>query len=80
MDLSWTGSTDSVSGLSGYVVYRNKAAVAETAGVTWTDTAVASGNTYTYKVAAKDKAGNTSASSTEARVTASGSSGGGKKK
>ena len=80
VDLSWTGSTDSVSGLSGYVVYRNEAAVAETAGVTWTDTAVASGNTYTYKVAAKDKAGNTSASSTEARVTASGSSGGGKKK
>jgi len=60
IDLSWTASTDNV-GVAGYRVYRDGSLVASPAGTTYSDTGLAAGTTYGYRVAAYDAAGNTSA-------------------
>src|SRR5690606_4876686 len=63
VNLSWTASTDTGgSGLAGYRVYRNGGATPIAtvgAGSTaYSDTGLAAGTTYTYRVAAYDNAGN----------------------
>ncbi len=65
--LSWTGSTDNV-GVTGYKVFRSSgggayAQVGAPVGSSYTDTGLVNGTTYSYKVAAVDAAGNTSAQS-----------------
>ncbi|MBP8695902.1 MAG: SBBP repeat-containing protein [Syntrophobacterales bacterium] len=60
IDLSWTASTDNV-GVAGYRVYRDGSLVASPAGTSYSDTGLAAGTTYGYRVAAYDAAGNTSA-------------------
>jgi len=60
IDLTWTASTDNV-GVAGYRVYRDGSLVASPAGTTYSDTGLAAGTTYGYRVAAYDAAGNTSA-------------------
>ena len=68
--LTWDASTDD-TGIDGYTVYRNGAAIGTTApGVrTYTDYFVDLGQTYTYTVDAFDPAGNHSALSNAAMVT-----------
>ena len=60
IDLSWTASTDDV-GVTGYDVYVNDVAVATTTATTWAHTGLAAGTTNSYRVSAKDAAGNSSA-------------------
>jgi chitodextrinase len=67
MAISWTASTDNV-GVTGYKVYRNGTQVATTTTTNYSDTDLVPGTTYTYKVAAFDAAGNTSAQSTGASL------------
>jgi len=68
IDLSWTASTDNV-GVAGYRVYRDGSLVASTAGTTYSDTGLAAGTTYGYRVAAYDAAGNASAQCTVVNAT-----------
>jgi fibronectin type 3 domain-containing protein len=76
IDLSWTASTDNV-GVTQYVVQRcsgsgcsSFVAIGTTAGTTsFQDKSVAANTPYTYKVAAKDGAGNVSAFSNVSSAT-----------
>jgi chitodextrinase len=70
VNLSWAASTDTGgSGLAGYKVYRNSIQVATTSATTFSSTGLAASTLYTYRVAAYDGAGNTSAQSTAASAT-----------
>jgi chitodextrinase len=62
--LSWTAATDNI-GVSAYDIYRNGTYLATVApGVTsYTDSTVTGGASYTYRVAARDLAGNTTSAS-----------------
>lgn len=63
VQLNWNASTDAVSGVSYYAVYRNGSLVATSSAPTYTDTGLSSFTTYTYYVVAVDAAGNRSANS-----------------
>ena len=69
-DLSWTAATDNV-GVAAYRISRNATPLMTipTANLAYTDTAVVTGQTYTYTVAAVDAAGNVSATSASVTVT-----------
>lgn len=70
VDLSWTGSTDSGSGIAGYRVYRNGTLLAKPGNTTsYADTQVSPGTTYSYWVTAVDNAGNESPASNTVAVT-----------
>jgi chitodextrinase len=58
--LTWSAATDNI-GVSAYDVYRNGTYLATTApsALTYTDSTAVSGTGYTYQVAARDLAGNT---------------------
>jgi hypothetical protein len=74
--VTWNGSTDSESGMSGYRIYRQKGngaslpvgATADTAS-NFTDPTLEPNTTYTFRVVAVDKAGNPSATSAGHTVT-----------
>jgi len=68
VELSWTASTDNV-GVAGYRVYRDGSLVASPAGTSYSDTGLAAGTTYGYRVAAYDAAGNASAQCAAVNVT-----------
>jgi len=68
IDLTWTASTDNV-GVAGYRVYRDGSLVASPAGTSFSDTGLAAGTTYGYRVAAYDAAGNTSAQCANVNAT-----------
>lgn len=68
--LTWSPSNDDV-GVSGYKVTRNGSQVGTPSSVSFTDTGLTPGTTYTYAVAAFDAAGNTSAPSAPVTVTTS---------
>ena len=70
IDLSWNASTDNVA-VTGYTVYRNGVAIGTTAGstLTYADTTVGHGFTYSYTIDAFDGAGNHSPQSTGATAT-----------
>lgn len=70
ISLSWTASTDNV-GVTGYNVYRNGSLLVIVSGsvVSYTDTAVTAGSTYSYTVQAFDAAGNSSGQSAAASAT-----------
>lgn len=71
--LSWNASTDlGGSGVVGYDVYRDGAKVASPSATTFTDVGLAAGRTYSYRVRARDAAGNTSEASSALSVTTSG--------
>lgn len=66
VDLSWTASTDNV-GVTGYVIERCQGAgctnfvqIAVTSGTSFSDTTVAAGTSYSYRVRAIDGSGNVS--------------------
>src|SRR5438132_1371311 len=67
-NLSWTASTDN-AGVTGYIVRRNGIQVATPATTSFADTGLSAATTYTYTVAARDAAGNTSPNSTSVSIT-----------
>ncbi len=62
IELTWNGSTDEV-GVTGYEVFRNDTQVAAPTTTTYIDSGLAPFTTYTYRVRARDAAGNLSAKS-----------------
>ncbi len=64
INLSWTGSTDNV-GVTEYRIYRNDVYLDSTGAndLNYTNTGLAEGTTYSYRISAKDAAGNESAKS-----------------
>ena len=69
IDLSWGAATDNV-GVVGYDVYRDGVRIAQLGNVlSYSDTTVAPATTYTYRVYARDAAGNVSGSSNPASAT-----------
>jgi chitodextrinase len=73
--LSWTASTDNV-GVTGYKVFRNGTQIGTATGTSYTVTGLTAATAYTFKVAAHDAAGNTSAQSAGLAVTTAGTGGG----
>jgi chitodextrinase len=67
-NLSWSASTDKV-GVAYYIVYRNGSQIATPTTVNYVDTGLSPGTTYSYTVAARDAAGNTSPNSPSRSVT-----------
>src|SRR5204863_261105 len=67
-NLSWSASTDNV-GVTGYIVRRNGVQVATPTTTGFADTGLSAATTYSYTVAARDAAGNTSANSASASLT-----------
>jgi len=69
VDLSWTAATDD-TGISGYDVYRNGQVIASIpASASYADTSVSPLTSYTYKLLAKDAAGNVSGFSNSVGLT-----------
>lgn len=52
VDIAWDASTDAQSGVTEYRVYRGGALVAVTSGLTFSDTEVEPGTSYSYQVSA----------------------------
>ncbi len=52
VELSWTGSSDTESGVSGYRIFRNGTLRSFVGGTTFADTTVAASTSYTYTVRA----------------------------
>ena len=71
INLAWTSSTDNV-GLTGYKIYRGGTQITTVSGTSYQNTGLAPSTTYTYKVAAYDAAGNTSAQASSASATTQG--------
>ena len=66
INLSWSASTDTGgSGLAGYRIYRGGTQVGTSATTSYSDSGLAAGTTYLYRVAAYDVAGNVSAQSSQ---------------
>ena len=81
--LSWNASTDNAggSGVAGYDVYRNGGLAGSSTSTGYTDSGLAASTAYTYRVRARDNAGNPSAQGTQISVTtATGGGGGGSKR
>jgi fibronectin type 3 domain-containing protein len=69
VDLSWTAGTDDV-GVTGYDVYRNDNLLTSIGpGASYADKTVSPLTSYTYRIVAKDAAGNVSPPSNNASVT-----------
>ena len=68
-NLSWTASTDNV-GVTVYVLKRNGVQIATPTTTTFADTGLSVATTYTYTVAARDAAGNTSTAASASVTTA----------
>lgn len=69
VNLTWNGSTDKV-GVRGYNIYRTGSNVGNSTETrSYQDTSVSGSTTYTYKVAAYDAVGNTSAQSVGVTVS-----------
>jgi hypothetical protein len=66
--VSWSASSDAVSGVARYDVYRDGVVVGTATGTTFTQTGLTSGQAYVYTVRAVDAAGNASAQSGPASV------------
>jgi hypothetical protein len=69
IEVTWTLSTDAVSGVAHYAVYRDGSFVATTTSVEFTDTGLNPGTSHTYHVVAIDRAGCSSANSANASAT-----------
>ena len=71
INLSWNASTDNV-GVTGYVVRRNGIQVATPVTASYTNTGLSAGTAYSFSVAARDAAGNSSLYSASASSTTAG--------
>jgi len=69
IEVAWSASTDAGSGVAGYRVYRDGVLVATVTELLYIDGGLSAGQTYAYRVAAIDAAGNESASSAEVAET-----------
>jgi chitinase len=80
--LSWNSSTDNAggSGVAGYDVYRNGGLAGSSTSTGYTDSGLAASTAYTYRVRARDNAGNPSAQGTQVSVTTSAGGGVGSKR
>ncbi len=58
VEITWTGSTDAISGMYAYGVYRDGSLIATSSATTYTATGLNAGQTYAFSVAARDVAGN----------------------
>ena len=76
INLQWNASTDNV-GVTGYIVRRDGGPVATPTGTSYADTGLSPATTYTYTVAARDAAGNTSPQSSPPVMATTGQAGGG---
>lgn len=76
VSLTWTASTDNV-GVTGYDVYQGANLALSVTGTSATVSGLSAATAYTFKVAAKDAAGNVSPQSTAVSATTSGGGGGG---
>lgn len=70
VEIAWSASSDSVSGLAYYAVFRDGARVATSAVPSYTDGPLVAGQTYSYRVSAYDVAGNQCAPSAAVTETA----------
>ncbi len=71
VSLAWNASTDDVSGVTGYQVFRGTGTtpVGTPSGLTFTDTGLAANTTYSYTVRAVDATGKVSSASTAVNGT-----------
>lgn len=78
INLSWNASTDNAggSGVAGYDVYRNGTLVGSPTGTSFSNTGLTASTAYTFRVRARDNAGNASAQGTQISATTSGGGGG----
>ncbi len=76
VSLSWTASTDNV-GVTGYEVYQGSSSATTVSGTSATVSGLSASTAYTFKVRAKDAAGNSSAFSASVTATTDASGGGG---
>ncbi len=67
VNLSWNASTDNV-GVTGYDVYQNDISIATVTTTNTTISGLTAGTTYSFKVKARDAAGNTSDFSNEINI------------
>ncbi|WP_299180566.1 reprolysin-like metallopeptidase [uncultured Aquimarina sp.] len=67
-DLSWNASTDNVA-VTGYDVYRNNTVIATVANTSYTVSGLSSETTYSFRIKAKDAAGNESSFSNTVNIT-----------
>ncbi|WP_430122913.1 fibronectin type III domain-containing protein [Paenibacillus solani] len=74
--LSWQASTDNV-GVTGYDVYQGSSLAVSVTGLSATISGLTPSTTYSFKVVAKDAAGNLSPASSTVNATTSGTGGGG---
>ncbi len=58
--VTWSASTDALSGVARYDVYRDGVLIGSTTGLTYSDTGLTAGQSYAYSVRAVDVAGNAS--------------------
>lgn len=76
VDLSWTASTDNV-GVTGYDVYQGSTNLGTVSGTTTQVTGLTPNTAYSFRVQARDAAGNLSGFSNTVNVTTTGGGGGG---
>ena len=76
VDLSWNASTDNV-GVTGYDVYQGSTNLGTVAGTSAQITGLTASTAYSFRVRARDAAGNVSGYSNTVNVTTSGTGGGG---
>lgn len=69
VEVTWTESTDTLSGVAYYRVLRDGSEVATTAALSFEDVDLEAGETYVYRVVAVDNAGNVSGQPDEFTVT-----------
>src|SRR6187455_3115775 len=69
VSLAWDASTDDVSGVTGYQVFRGSTQVGSPTGLTFTDTGLTASTTYSYTVRAVDATAKVSAASTAVSAT-----------
>lgn len=69
IDLAWASSTDDSGTIAGYRIWRDTVMIATTSALTYSDTGLISGTSYTYYITAFDATLNESASSTSASTT-----------
>ena len=75
VSLSWSASSDNV-GVTGYDVYQGSGVALTVSGTSATVTGLAANTTYSFKVTAKDAAGNTSSASATVTGTTKAGTGG----
>jgi endoglucanase len=69
VSLAWDASTDDVSGVTGYQVFRGSTQVGSPTGLTFTDTSLTASTTYSYTVRAVDATAKVSSASSAVSAT-----------